>query len=202
MAAVKANPARERKAQETQSPLETAAGNRRNPTTTALPEETISSRLCRMPDPSPTDRALCARVVIDLDAATPSAAIEQLAGGFASIPGVPSGRTLAASALEREAQAATFLGHGTALPHARLIGLPHLSVAFARTRKPIPWTRDGDLVDLIFLGVVPAAQPRHYLEFMRKLARALTDDSRAAALRQAPDEAAVRAWLGEHLQLQ
>jgi len=51
-------------------------------------------------------------------------------------------------------------------------------------------------------GAVPAAQPRHYLEFMRVLARALSDPQRAAALRAAPDEPAVRAWLRDHLQLQ
>lgn len=153
-------------------------------------------------EPTSSDRTLCARVVLDLDASTPSSAIERLAGGFAGIAGVPPARALTTAVMEREAQAATFLGHGTALPHARLIGLPHLGVVFGRALRPIPWTRDGDLVDLVFLGVVPAAQPRHYLEFMRMLARALVDDTRAEALRHAPDEAAVRAWLGEHLQLQ
>ena len=69
-------------------------------------------------------------------------------------------------------------------------------------RRPIPWTRDADAVDLVFLGVVPAPQPRAHLEFMRRLARALTDAAAAAALRAAPDEPAVRAWLRDHLQMQ
>ncbi len=155
-----------------------------------------------MAEPTPSDRTVCARVVLDLEAATPSAAIEQLAAGFEGSVGVPPPRALTTAVMEREAQAATFLGHRTALPHARLIGVPHLSVVFGRARRPIPWTRDGDLVDLVFLGVVPASQPRHYLEFMRMLARALVDDARAEALRNAPDEPAVRAWLGEHLRLQ
>lgn len=154
-----------------------------------------------MPEPSPTDRTVCARVLLDLDAATPSAAIEQLAAGFEGIQGVPPPRALTTAAMEREAQAATFLGHRTALPHARLIGVAHLSICFGRALRPIPWTRDGDMVDLIFLGVIPASQPKHYLGFMRLLARALVDDARADALRHAPDEQAVRAWLGEHLDL-
>lgn len=155
-----------------------------------------------MPEPTPTASTVCGHVLLDLTAHSAADAIEQLAAGFAGMPGIPSGRTLAAAVLEREAQAATFLGHAAALPHARLLGVPNLVVAFARAIRPVPWTRDGDPVDLIFLGVVPAAQPRHYLEFMRVLARALSDPARAASLRLAPDETAVRAWLRDHLRLQ
>ncbi len=155
-----------------------------------------------MSEPTPAARTVCAHVVLDLVASSAGDAIEQIAAGFARIPGAPAARALAAAVLEREGQAATFLGHAAALPHARLLEVQNLAVAFARARRPIPWTRDRDLVDLIFRGVVPAAQPRHYLEFMRVLARALSDPQRAAALRAAPDEAAVRAWLGEHLLLQ
>jgi len=150
----------------------------------------------------PTSRTVCAYVVPNLVAASPATAIEQLAAGFGQFPGLPGARTLAAAALEREAQASTFLGHATALPHARIIGLSHLTVAFGRTARPISWTRDGDPVQLIFLGIVPAEQPRHYLEFMRALARALTNPPEAAALLAASDEPAIRAWLRQNLQLQ
>jgi PTS system nitrogen regulatory IIA component len=155
-----------------------------------------------MSEPTPAARTVCAHVVLDLVAKSAGDAIEQLAAGFANIPGAPAARTLAAAVLEREAQASTFLGHAAALPHARLMGVPNLAVAFGRARSPIPWTRDGDPVELVFLGVVPAAQPRHYLEFMRVLARALSNPTTAAALRAAPDEAAVRDWLRDHLRLQ
>ncbi len=155
-----------------------------------------------MPEPTPASRTVCAHVVLDLVAQSAGDAIEQLAAGFAGIPGAPSARTLTAAVLEREAQASTFLGHAAALPHARLIGVPRLAVAFGRARRPVPWTRDGDPVELVFLGVVPADQPRHYLEFMRVLARALANPATAEALRAAPDEPAVREWLHEHLRLQ
>lgn len=155
-----------------------------------------------MSEPTPAARTVCAHVVLDLTASSAGDAIEQLAATFAQVPGAPGARSLAAAVLEREAQASTFLGHSAALPHARLLGVSNLAVTFARARRPVPWTRDGDAVDLIFLGVVPASQPRHYLEFMRLLARALSDPQRAAVLRAAPDEPAVRAWLHDHLQLQ
>lgn len=155
-----------------------------------------------MSDPMPTSRAVCSLVVPNLIAASAATAIEQLAGGFGPVPGMPGARTIAASVLEREAQASTFLGHLTALPHARVGGLPHLAVAFGRTMRPISWTRDGSPVQLIFLGVVPADQPRHYLEFMRSLAKTLTDPRLTAALLSAPDEPAIRAWLRTHLLLQ
>ena len=155
-----------------------------------------------MSEPMPISRTVCAYVAPSLMAASAATAIEQLAAGFGQFPGLPGARTLAAAALEREAQASTFLGYITALPHARVVGLAHLTVAFGRAARPIPWTRDGDLVQLIFLGVVPAEQPRHYLEFMRALAKAMTDSQAAAALLAAPDEPAIRVWLRQHLQLQ
>ncbi len=90
-----------------------------------------------MPDSTPTARTVCAHVVLDLVAASAGEAIEQLAAGFAGIPGAPAARTLAAAVLEREAQASTFLGHAAALPHARLLGVNDLTVAFGRARRPI-----------------------------------------------------------------
>lgn len=155
-----------------------------------------------MSEPMPTSRTVCAYVAPNLLAASAATAIEQLAAGFGQFPGLPGARTIAAAALEREAQASTFLGHITALPHARVIGLSHLTVAFGRAIRPISWTRDGDLVQLVFLGVVPAEQPRHYLEFMRSLAKAMTDPALAATLLAAPDEPSIRVWLRQHLQLQ
>ena len=172
------------------------------PSDSRIASTAVFSTVTSMPESTPAARTVCAHVVLDLVASSAGNAIEQLAATFAGIPGTPSARTLASAVLEREAQASTFLGHGAALPHARLLGVSNLAVTFARARNPIPWTRDGDRVDLVFLGVVPAAQPRHYLEFMRVLARALSDPQRAAALRAAPDEPAVRAWLRDHLQLQ
>lgn len=155
-----------------------------------------------MSEPMPAARTVCAHVALDFVATNLGDAIEKLAVGFGNLPGAKAPRTLAALALEREAQASTYLGHATALPHARIIGLPHLAVTFGRARAPIPWTREGDPVDLVFFGLVPAEQPRHYLEFMRRLSRSLTDPDHAAALRGAADEAAVRAWLRHHLLLQ
>ena len=172
------------------------------PSDSRIASTAVFSTVTSMPESTPAARTVCAHVVLDLVASSAGNAIEQLAATFAGIPGTPSARTLASAVLEREAQASTFLGHGAALPHARLLGVSNLAVTFARARNPIPWTRDGDRVDLVFLGVVPAAQPRHYLEFMRVLARALSDPQRAAALRAAPDEPSVRAWLSENLQLQ
>jgi len=145
---------------------------------------------------------MCAHVMLELDVPSPTLAIELLASGFAAVPGAPAPRGLATAALEREAQASTYLGHSTALPHARLNNVHRLAVAFGRLRQPIIWTADGALVEFVFLGAVPATQPRHYLEFMRTLGRTLHDEANLAALRTLPDEAAVRAWLATHLALQ
>lgn len=177
-------------------------GSARTLSDSRIARAAVFPTLVAMSEPMPTSRTVCAHVAPNFMAASAATAIEQLAAGFGQLPCLPGARTIAAAALEREAQASTFLGHLTALPHARVVGLSHLTVAFGRAVRPIPWTRDGDLVQLVFLGVVPAEQPRHYLEFMRALAKAMTEPSVSAALLAAPDEAAIRGWLRQHLQLQ
>jgi PTS system nitrogen regulatory IIA component len=154
-----------------------------------------------MPDSSPA-APVCAHVLYALDATSPAGAIEQLARGFAQFTSGPAPRALAAAALEREAQAPTFIGHGAALPHARLPGVSGLAFAVGRAVRPILWTPAGDEVRLVFLGVVPISQPRPYLDFVRTLGRVLHQDAALAALLAQPDEAALRAWLAEHLALQ
>jgi mannitol/fructose-specific phosphotransferase system IIA component (Ntr-type) len=153
-----------------------------------------------MPE-SPPEAAMCAHIMLDLGASSPSLLIEQLAAGFLGAAEAPAPRALATAALEREAQASTYLGHATALPHARLPSVARLAVVFGRTRQPVLWTPQGDRVQLVFLAAVPAAQPRRYLDFMRTLGRALHDEANVAALLGLPDEAAVRAWLATHLEL-
>lgn len=97
--------------------------------------------------------------------------------------------------LERERQAPTYLGHGAALPHARVPDTAPWKLAFARFEPGIPWGPAGERAQLLFLTLIPGMATSAYLAFVRDLGRSLRDDTARAALLQAPDEAAVRSWL-------
>lgn len=76
---------------------------------------------------------------------------------------------LMASALEREALEATYVGRGLAVPHARVEGLPAAAVYVAQCESGIPWPQEA--ADTVVLLAVPAEQPDLYLQLLGKLMR-------------------------------
>ena len=58
--------------------------------------------------------------------------------------------------MERERLGTTGIGHGIAIPHARLAGLDHLVGLFARLEQPVDFeSLDDQPSDLIFLLLAP-----------------------------------------------
>lgn len=76
------------------------------------------------------------------------------------------------SAMVREEEESTYLGHGLAVPHARLEGLAMPLVCLATCDSGIDW--HGERATLIALLVVPAEQPELHLALLGTLARALS----------------------------
>ncbi len=77
-----------------------------------------------------------------------------------------------ASALAREEEESTYLGHGLAVPHARLEGLAAPLVCLATCKGSIDW--QGEQASLIALLVVPAERPELHLAMLGTLARNLS----------------------------
>ncbi|MCI6982432.1 MAG: PTS sugar transporter subunit IIA [Akkermansia muciniphila] len=92
---------------------------------------------------------------------------------------------LAALAREREEEIGTYLGHGTALPHARVPGLAGPLLCVARSSAGIPWPEQR--AHLIFFLAVPEHQPELYLQFVSRLLRWRT--KAPASLLEGPPEA-------------
>jgi CBS domain containing-hemolysin-like protein len=109
-------------------------------------------------------------VVLDLDAATPEQAIRTLA---ALIPpeNLPPGVDVAARALERERQMPTDVGHGVAIPHARIPGLAKPVLVFGGTKEGVLFSDLlSEPVRLIFLLVTPVERPNLQVFFLAQLA--------------------------------
>ena len=87
--------------------------------------------------------------------------------------GLDAGEILEAL-LDREQEGSTGVGHGVAVPHARLTGLERMRAVFVRLEQPIEFGAvDDQPVDLMFALFAPAEQGSEHL-------RALADDGRAS----------------------
>lgn len=97
--------------------------------------------------------------------------------------GLDSGSTLDALQ-EREALGATGVGHGVALPHARLHGLDRVVGLFLRLDKPIDFDAvDRQPVDLVFALLAPTTSGVDHLKALALVSRTLRDADLRARLR-------------------
>lgn len=88
--------------------------------------------------------------------------------------------------LERERLGSTGLGHGVALPHARVKGLDAAVGAFVQLRAGVPFDAiDDKPVDLAFGLLVPEAATEQHLQLLARLAELFNDPHLRAELRAA-----------------
>lgn len=88
--------------------------------------------------------------------------------------------------LERERLGSTGLGHGIALPHARLKDVNEVLGAFVQTVDGVDYdAADGEPVDLAFALLVPEAANEEHLHLLAHLASLFSDAGVRARLREA-----------------
>jgi PTS system nitrogen regulatory IIA component len=126
-----------------------------------------------------------ADVALDVDALVPDTVLTVAAELIARNHGLPSAEVKTALAA-REGLGCTALGHGVALPHARMPGLLRPEAAFVRTRSPIDFGAfDGKPVSCYLVLVVPAQAAEVHLKLLANAATLLNDPSFRAAIRSA-----------------
>ena len=100
---------------------------------------------------------------------------QEIAQIAAATSGIDAG-TATAALLERENLGATGVGHGVALPHARLDSLDQIVGCFARLDKPIEFDAvDRQPVDLIFTLFAPHDHGVGHLKALAAVSRTLRD---------------------------
>jgi len=97
---------------------------------------------------------------------------------------------LLASLREREASCSTDIGHGIAIPHGRAAGLDAPRGLLIRLQAPTDFG-GAQPVDLLFAMAVPSHYTHQHLALLAELAGLFGDASFRAALRAAPDAAAL-----------
>jgi len=133
------------------------------------------------------------RVRTDLVANDKAALIARLADLLAG----EDDATVVQAALDaREQLGSTGLGHGVAIPHGRSEAVTEARAAFVRLARPIDFgADDGQPVDLVAALIVPEHFTDQHLKLLAELAELFSKSELTAALRAAPDAAALRAEL-------
>ncbi len=99
---------------------------------------------------------------------------------------------------ERESLGPTGVGHGIALPHARLEDLTSIIGIFLRLEKPLDFDSvDRQPVDLVFALFAPKDSGVDHLKALALVSRTMRDPSICAKLRANTDPAKLHAILTE-----
>jgi PTS system nitrogen regulatory IIA component len=118
--------------------------------------------------------------------------LEELAGLLATASEELNQGTVFDKLLERERLGSTGLGHGIALPHARVAGVTQARGAFLQLQSGADFdAMDGQPVDLVFGLLVPEAATEEHLQLLAKLATLFSDEAFCQRLRKAGDSAAL-----------
>lgn len=117
--------------------------------------------------------------------------LKELARQAASLVGVNQQRLLDAL-MERERLGTTGIGHGIAIPHAKLDELDRVVGLFARLDHPVDFeSMDEQPSDLIFLLLAPSSADTESLKALARISRLLRDATVRERLRQEQDRQAV-----------
>jgi PTS system nitrogen regulatory IIA component len=98
--------------------------------------------------------------------------------------------------IERENLGPTGVGHGIALPHARLDDVEKVCGLFLRIEKPMEFDSvDRQPVDLVFVLLAPASAGVEHLKALALVSRTMRDTAICAKLRANSDAAILHAIL-------
>ncbi|NNE81380.1 MAG: PTS transporter subunit EIIA [Silicimonas sp.] len=104
---------------------------------------------------------------------------------------------------ERESLGPTGVGHGVALPHARMQGLDHVCGLFIQIEKPLDFDAvDKKPVDLIFALLAPEDAGVEHLKALAVVSRSMRDSDLCSKLRANSDVATLHTILAEQRRTQ
>ena len=158
-----------------------------------------------MSTPTADSPAIIDAGLIDLDADLGSESadvIGALAGRLAAEGRATDATALRDAALAREAQSATGLPGGIAIPHCRSAAVTTASLGFARLQPKVDFGAPDGPADLVFLIAAPEGAGAEHMKLLSGLARSLVKPDFVAALRAAPDADAVVVLVHEALGLE
>ena len=104
---------------------------------------------------------------------------------------------------ERENLGTTGMGHGVAIPHARISSLNSIKGLFAKLIKPLDFgSMDSQNVDLVFVLIAPHESGANHLKALAKVSRILRNKSTCEKLRSTIDKSALYSILTTDTEIQ
>ncbi|WP_420004542.1 PTS sugar transporter subunit IIA [Arenibacterium sp. LLYu02] len=111
--------------------------------------------------------------------------------------------TTVAALLDRESLGPTGVGHGVALPHARLDGIDRVVGVFISLEKPLDFGAvDRQPVDIVFALFAPVDAGVEHLKALALVSRTLREQSFCTKLRANPDPGTLYTILTENPSVQ
>ena len=137
-----------------------------------------------------------AGVLVDVDASDKAAVLERIAALLARRSGVPEGDVKEGLAA-RERLGSTGLGHGVAIPHARMPQCVREAGVFVRTKRPVAFDAPDARPVSLFLGLlVPKQASERHLNLLATAAAMFADKAFRDKLRTARDATEAQRLLG------
>ena len=134
--------------------------------------------------PLPASLLTLNRIAIDVDITSKKRILEALSEIFS--PDEKQQNSIFEKLLERERLGSTGLGHGIALPHARVEGLTLPMAAFFRLRESVDFdSPDGDKVNMVLALLVPQEATEEHLQLLASIASLFNQDSIRKELNEA-----------------
>lgn len=125
-------------------------------------------------------------VLLDVDAGSDKeAVIARLVGALAEEGRTNDADGLVGAAMAREAQSATGLPGGIAIPHCRSPYVDTPTIGFARLSPKVDFGAPDGPADLVFLIAAPESGGAEHMKLLSSLARALVRKDFVASLREA-----------------
>ncbi len=133
-----------------------------------------------------------------LVASSSSDAIRQLASSLHRHTDMPELLPFFQAILLREFRAPAFIGHGVALPHARVASLSQPWFALGTCASPIHWGgRSEQVVRVIFLAATPEGDSLGHLRLLAEIAKFVQDEANLNRLVEARTSSALLAAISE-----
>jgi nitrogen PTS system EIIA component len=128
-------------------------------------------------------------VMIDVRASNKRLLLQEFAAKATASLGLPVEK-IASYLLKREDLGSTGIGHGVAIPHARLPDLKRPYGLLAKLKQPVEFDAiDGQSVDIVFVLLLPAAVENEALVALALVARTLRSPENLVRLRAAKNVA-------------
>ncbi|WP_150265928.1 PTS fructose transporter subunit IIABC [Paenibacillus tepidiphilus] len=133
-----------------------------------------------------TDLMIQETMIMDLQATTKEAAIDELIASLAASGRISDPVLFKEKILAREAQSSTGIGGGIAMPHAKTAAVKEATVVFARSTRGVDYEAlDDEPAHLFFMIAAPEGAGNVHLRTLAALSRLLIESEFIAQLQNA-----------------